>query len=57
VERPSARERRTADRNERDLHDEELAPLPWHFKALAGAIALYLGFRALQGIEWLTAHL
>ena len=31
----------------------ELDPLPWHFKVLVGGIALYLGYRAFQGIEWL----
>jgi len=34
--------------------DEELPPLPWHFKALVGAFAVYLGYRALQGIEWIA---
>ena len=37
--------------------DEPLPPLPWHFKALAWAIALYLGFRSFQGIDWLIRHL
>jgi hypothetical protein len=55
-EQPSGRGRGTPDRSERD-HEEELPPLPWHFKALAGAIALYLGFRAFQGIDWLIQHL
>ena len=32
--------------------DEELGPLPWHLKLLAGALAVYLGYRAFQGIEW-----
>jgi hypothetical protein len=31
-----------------------LEPLPWHFKLLAGALALYLGWRAVQGVEWLV---
>ena len=33
---------------------EPLDPLPWHFKFLLGALALYLGYRALQGVEWLV---
>jgi hypothetical protein len=33
--------------------DTELDPLPWHFKLLVAAVALYLGYRAFQGIEWL----
>jgi len=32
--------------------DEARDPVPWHFKLLLGAIALYLGYRALQGLEW-----
>jgi len=32
--------------------EEDLGPLPWHLKLLAGALAVYLGYRALQGIEW-----
>ena len=34
--------------------DEPLGPIPWHLKLLAGALALYLGYRAWQGIEWLA---
>ncbi len=34
--------------------DEPLDPIPWHFKLLLGAVALYLGYRAFQGIEWLA---
>jgi hypothetical protein len=33
---------------------EPLDPIPWHFKLLLGAVALYLGYRAFQGIEWLA---
>jgi hypothetical protein len=32
--------------------DDELGPLPWHLKLLACALAVYLGYRAYQGIEW-----
>jgi hypothetical protein len=32
----------------------DLEPIPWHLKLLAAAVALYLGWRALQGIEWLV---
>ncbi len=34
--------------------EEPLDPIPWHFKLLLGAVALYLGYRAFQGIEWLA---
>jgi hypothetical protein len=32
----------------------DLAPVPWHLKLLAGAVAVYLGWRAFQGIEWIV---
>jgi hypothetical protein len=32
----------------------DLEPVPWHLKLLAGAVALYLGWRAFQGIEWVV---
>ena len=37
---------------------EELAPVdevgvPWHLKLLLAATVLYLGWRAVQGVEWL----
>ena len=37
--------------------DEVPLPIPWHFKLLVGAIALYLGWRAFQGIDWLLRQL
>jgi hypothetical protein len=36
--------------------DEDLPPIPWHLWLLAGALAIYLGYRAMQGIEWLLAR-
>ena len=33
--------------------DETLPPIPWHLWLLAAALAVYLGYRAMQGIEWL----
>ena len=38
---------------------EELAddvPVPWHLKLLLAAAALYLGWRAVQGIDWLIGR-
>jgi hypothetical protein len=35
--------------------EEDFGPIPWHLKLLAGALAVYLGYRAYQGIEW-VAH-
>jgi hypothetical protein len=40
-----------------DGEDEPLESLPWHFKLLLGAIALYLGYRAFQGVEWVVGLL
>jgi hypothetical protein len=38
-----------------EQEDEGLGPIPWHLKLLLGALAVYLGWRAWQGIEW-VAH-
>lgn len=43
---------RVKTQTERD--EEELAPVPWHLKLLAVAIAIYLGYRLVQGIEWVV---
>jgi len=40
-----------------DEHEDPLPPLPWHFKALVGAVVLYLGYRAYQGVEWLVGRI
>ena len=37
--------------------DNHLGPIPWHLKLLGGALAVYLGWRAWQGIEWLAHNL
>lgn len=36
-----------------DGDDEALPPIPWHLWLLVAALAVYLGYRAMQGIEWL----
>ena len=41
---------------EDDAWVPELDPIPWHLKLLAGAVALYLGWRAFQGIEWIVGR-
>ena len=38
-------------RAESELDDERT---PWHFKLLVAAVALYLGWRLVQGIGWLV---
>ena len=32
------------------------ARAPWHFKLLVVAAVIYLGWRLVQGIQWLVAH-
>jgi len=34
--------------------DEELPPVPRHLKFLGAAMVVYLGYRFLQGVEWLV---
>ena len=36
---------------------EESAKAPWHFKLLVGGTVVYLGYRFLQGVEWLAHKL
>lgn len=33
------------------------AKAPWHFKLLMVAVAAYLGFRAIQGVDWVLDRL
>jgi hypothetical protein len=42
-----------APATESDDDEEELPAIPWHLWLLAAALAVYLGYRAMQGIEWL----
>jgi PHP family Zn ribbon phosphoesterase len=35
-----------------DAPDDRPGSLPWHLWLLGAALAVYLGFRAWQGIEW-----
>jgi len=41
---------------ERVEDEEDLPPIPWHLKLLGAALAVYLGYRALQGIEWILGR-
>jgi hypothetical protein len=36
---------------------EEIVATPWHFKLLVGGTVVYLGYRFLQGVEWLSHKL
>lgn len=44
---------KAAERGE-ELPDD--VPVPWHLKLLLAAAALYLGWRAVQGIDWLIGR-
>ncbi len=55
-----ARERRSGQRGgaaESADGDERLPSVPWHFKALVGALAVYLGYRFYEMGEWLLRRL
>jgi hypothetical protein len=34
--------------------EEELPPVPRHLKVLGAAMVVYLGYRFLQGVEWVV---
>lgn len=36
--------------------EDELVPVPWHFKLLLVATVVYLGWRAVQGVAWVVAR-
>jgi hypothetical protein len=35
--------------------EEEMGPVPFHLKMLGGAMVVYLGYRFLQGVEWVVS--
>jgi hypothetical protein len=39
------------------VEKDALPPMPWHFKALLCAFAVYLGYRFMQMGEWLLHRL
>jgi hypothetical protein len=41
----------------REVEEEEGGPIPFHLKALGAALVVYLGYRFVQGIEWVVHHL
>lgn len=36
--------------------EEEIGPVPLHMKVLGASVVIYLGYRFLQGIEWVVRH-
>ena len=49
---PRRSDRESAGATPAEDPDGALPPVPWHFKLLVGAVALYLGWRAVQGVDW-----
>ncbi len=37
-------------------YNEEQVGVPWHLKFLGMALALYLGYRAVQIVQWVLHH-
>lgn len=33
--------------------DDQVGKVPWHFWLLLAAVVIYLGWRLIQGIQWL----
>jgi hypothetical protein len=48
-----AEENRRADDAVAPGAEEELGPVPLHLKILGVALVVYLGYRFVQGVEWL----
>jgi hypothetical protein len=51
------RARKAAELRSTGDEPEEIVPTPWHFKLLVGGTAVYLGYRFLQGVQWLAHKL
>ena len=32
--------------------EEEIPPVPMHMKILGASVVIYLGYRFIQGVEW-----
>jgi len=37
--------------------DDADKKLPWHLKLLAVSFCLYMGWRLVQGVDWVIRHL
>ena len=55
--RPVEATRDPARSRSSQIEEEETAPVPFHLKALGVALVIYLGYRFIQGIEWVVQHL
>jgi hypothetical protein len=51
------RARKAAELREKGEEPEAIVTAPWHFKLLVGGTAVYLGYRFLEGVQWLAHKL
>jgi hypothetical protein len=51
------RARKAAERAAAGEEPDEITTTPWHFKVLVGLTVVYLGYRFMQGVEWLAHKL
>jgi hypothetical protein len=49
-----SRNRKFDEAKERGEELTDNVPVPWHLKLLLASAAIYLGWRVLQGIEWIA---
>ena len=47
----------TARQLRSEAHADTAEKVPWHFKLMLIALAIYLGWRAVQGIAWVVHKL
>ena len=49
-------DRATDDRAKEDGDADAQPRAPWHFKLLMVALVIYLGYRFVQGVQWVMTH-
>jgi hypothetical protein len=54
TEAPSPGSPSGARHDANEASGDEKVKVPWHFWLLVGAVALYLGWRLIQGVAWLA---
>ncbi len=56
-EPPEALEQEDPGSGEDEEEGQRQVRAPWHFKLIAVGTVIYLGYRAYQGVEWLSHHI
>jgi hypothetical protein len=51
------RSRKAEEARAAGAEPEEVVTAPWHFKVLVGSTAIYLGYRFVQGVQWVSHKL